>query len=235
MKKFYGYFENENYKVGLTGGIVYVYDRYDNELAKFRVPSGTDYGTFKPGTNIFVAKSFSGCLLVFDLDKPDIVIKYTYTRCGSEDKGFAFSPSGDLFYNIECPDSSVRTQFSVYDGNSFQKLGVYYPGDEKIYLEFVETYPDEVYVFGFMRGDSGVFEYPFTAKFEDGELKDIRKITSNAYPITDWTPWDKNDCRYLYLYKQWETTGCSIYATMSYKCLEDSPVRITIKEIHELN
>ena len=88
-----------------------------------------------------------------------------------------------------------------------------------------------------MRGDSGVYDYPFAAKFTDGEIRDIRRIQSNDYPISEWSPWDKNDCRYLYIYKNWETEGFAKESAKSHECLmqEPEPPRITIKHIWEIN
>ena len=66
-------------------------------------------------------------------------------------------------------------------------------------------------------------------------MKDLRPIQSNAYPITDWSAWDKNDCRYLDIYKKWETEGFSELTAQKYECLKDNPPKVTIKHIWELN
>ena len=36
MKKFYGYYDNGNFRVGCSGASVYVYDQNDTELARFK-------------------------------------------------------------------------------------------------------------------------------------------------------------------------------------------------------
>ena len=56
-------------------------------------------------------------------------------------------------------------------------------------------------------------------------------------PISEWTPWDKNDCRYLYIFKNWETEGFAKESAKSHECLmqEPEPPRITIKHIWEIN
>jgi hypothetical protein len=237
MPKYYAYFDNGTYKVGCTGGSICVFDQNNTELARFKGLSCIYQGAFRPGTNMSVAKSNVGYLLVYDLDTLSLLRKVNITRIGAQDSGFAFSPSGDLFYNIESPVLSIRTQLTVYDGATFDKIASYCVNDEKIFLRFIETYPDEVYVFGFMRGDSGVYDYPFTAKFADGEIRDIRRIQSNAYPISEWTPWDKNDCQYLHIYKNWETEGFAKESAKSHECLmqEPAPPKITIKHIWEIN
>ena len=103
MKKFYGFFDNGKYKVGCNGGTIYVYDQNENELAKFKGFSCTYKGAFRPGTNVFVAKSIVDHLLVFDLDKLSLVKKIKFSRVGGcQDEGFAFSSTGDLFYEETC-------------------------------------------------------------------------------------------------------------------------------------
>ena len=186
---------------------------------------------------MFAAKSNVGYLAVYDLDKLSLIRKINIPRVGAQDSGFAFSETGDLFYNIESPVRSTRTQLTVYDGITFDRIATYFAEEEKLFLRFIETYTDEVYVFGFMRRDDGVYDYPFTARFVNGEIRDIRRIRSNDYPITDWTPWENNDCRYLHIYKNWETEGRSAYAAKQYACLmqEPAPPEITIKHIWEIN
>ncbi len=40
--------------------------------------------------------------------------KIVITRIGAQDGGFAFSPDGNYFYNIESPIRSTCTQLTVY-------------------------------------------------------------------------------------------------------------------------
>ncbi len=235
MRKFYGFFDNGTYKVGCNGGTIYVYDKHETELARFKGLSCTYRGAFRPGTNLFVAKSTCGTLAVYDLDALCLFKKINYTRVGAQDEGFAFSTSGDLFYNIEKPMTSTRTQLTVYDGTSFDKIAVYFADNETMCLQYIETYDDAVYVFGFMRNRSGVYDHSFAAQLVNGELKEIRRIRSNAYPITDWSPWEHNDCRYLAIYKEWETEGFSELTAQQRECLKHHPPKVTIKHIWELN
>lgn len=240
MKKFYGFFDNGKYKVGCNGGSIYVYDQNENELIRFKGLSCASRGAFRPGTNIFVAKSTVGSLWVYDLDKLSLMRKINITRIGAQDEGFAFTPEGDLFYNIEKPVLSTRTQLSVYDGTTFDKIATYFADEEKMHLNYIETYENEVYVFGFMRDEHGIYDHGFTAKFENGSVRDIRRVDSYEYPITDWTPWSlrKNtDCCYLKIYKNWETCGFAEKSASSYECLKQTPEppKITIKHIWEIN
>lgn len=238
MRKFYGFFDNGKYKVGCNGGTIYVYDQTNTELARFKDLSNTYRGAFHPATNVFVAKSTMGSLAVYDLDTLSLVKKINITRKGAQDEGFAFSASGDLFYNIEKPTLSTRTQLTVYDGASFNIIATYFADEEKIVLDYVETHDDEVYLLGFMRDDNDIFDYGFTAKLVNGELRDIRRIQSTDYAIANSImPWDKTDYRYLHIYKYWEAHGFSENTAKQYECLqqEPEPPKVSIKRIWELN
>ncbi len=237
MKKFYGFFDNGKYKVGCNGGSIYVYDQNDNELARFKGLSCIYQGAFRSGTNVFAAKSNTGYLVVYDLDKLSLIRKVNITRIGAQDSGFAFSVTGDMFYNIESPEKSTQTQLSVYDGATFDKIATYFADDKQMVLKHIETYPNEVYVSGFMRGDSGVYAYPFAAKLADGEIRELRRITSNEYPINEWTPFEMNDSWYLWIYKHWETEGCTEMTAKQHECLmqKPAPPKVSIKHIWEIN
>ena len=101
MKKFWGYYDNGEYRIGCNGSAIYVYDRNNNELIRYKDIPYVYVGAFKPGTNIFIAKSTEGYLAVYDLDQDELKKKIAITRIGAQDEGFAFSPDGVFFYNIE--------------------------------------------------------------------------------------------------------------------------------------
>ncbi len=223
MKKFYGFFDNGKYKVGCNGGTIYVYDREEVELTRFKGLSCTYKGAFRPGTNLFAAKSINGVLAVYDLDKLSIIRKINI-HASAQDEGFAFSAAGDLFYNIEKPVTSTRTQLTVYDGLTFDRKAVYFENDEKMFIEHIETYPDGIYLFGFMRGSSGVASYPFAARFADGEVIDIREIKSKLYETPGrWMIWFDTDYEYVKTYKNWELHGFSEKEAQSHECLMQKP------------
>lgn len=139
MRKFWGFYDNGKYHVGCNGGTIYVYNKNDEELAKFRDIKYAYAGTFKPNTNIFIAKSTEGKLAIYDLDSLTLVKKITITTLGAQDEGFAFSYSGDLFYNIEKPNCSTATQLTVYDGFDFTKKAVYFADDRKMVLNILRS------------------------------------------------------------------------------------------------
>lgn len=236
MKKSYGFYNNGKFKVGCYGGSIWVYDQNDNELVRFKGLSYTYVGAFCPGTNIFVAKSTCGTLWIYNLDTLSLFRKIKYSPLGAQDEGFAFSSSGDLFYNIEKPISSTRTQLTVYDSAAFDRMAVYFADEVKMVLHHIETCDNEVYLYGFMRGTCGVYDYAFTARFVNGEVKDIREIKSTEFPITNWTLWGKNDASYLGIYKSWEMHGFTEdSARVDYLIKEPNPPKVTIKQIWQLN
>lgn len=237
MKKFYGFFDNGKYKVGCNGGSIYIYDQKDVELTIFKGLSSTYKGAFCPGTNLFVAKSINGVLTICDLDTLSI-IKKVNIHASAQDEGFAFSASGDLFYNIEKPVTSTRTQLTVYDGMTFDKKAVYFENEEKIMIEHIETYPEEIYLFGYIRGDSNVAKFPFASKFSNGKAIDIREIKSKIYETPGrWMRWFDSDYEYVKTYKDWELQGFSEKGAQSHECLmqKPQPPKVSIKQIWELN
>lgn len=208
MRQFYGFYDNGKYRVGCNSRTVYVYDQDGAELAKFRDIPYAYTGAFKPGTNIFVAKSTEGKLAVYDLDAGRLLKKHSIASHGGQDEGYAFSHSGDLFYNIEKPRDSLYTQLAVYDTSDFHKKAVYFADNRRMHLEELEVYPDEIYVVGFMRDDDGVWDYGFAAKFADGEIIAPRRIRSTAYvfPTLKGRHAETDYC-YLQQYKYWQRQG----------------------------
>ena len=119
MRKFWGFYENETFKVGCNGGTVYIYDKNDKELAEFKDISYAYEAIFKPNANIIVVKSTEGSLAIYDLEKLALVKKIVITRIGAQDEGYCFTPDGKYFYNIEKPYDSTKTQMTVYNTTDF--------------------------------------------------------------------------------------------------------------------
>ncbi len=208
MKKFVGFYNNGKYQVGCNGATVYVYDMNGVELARFKDIKYSYAGVFKPNTNIFVVKSTDVKFAVYDLDELKLIKIITVTEIDvPQDGGFAFSYSGDLFYYIEHPVRSTATQLSVYDGSDFSKIATYFVGD-KMVLDHIEVYPDEIYLLGFIRGADGTFDYGFVSKYADGEIIEPKKIKSpGSATIIPKKRADSMYHIYLSMYKNWEIHG----------------------------
>lgn len=198
MRKFWGFYQNESYSVGCNGGTVYVYDKASKEVAKFKDFPYAYNAAFMPGKNIIAVKSTEGCIGFYDLNALSLLKKITITRIGAQDEGYAFSPDGSLFYNIEKPISSTKTQLGIYEMQSFEKIETLFDDDMRMVLEFLEfnSENDKCYVLGFMRDDEGVFDYGFVALFDSEKhiIYSIHAISKKQY-------------NYLHSYKRWELSG----------------------------
>lgn len=122
MRRFWGFYKNESYCVGCNGATVYIYDKDENEIARFKNIPYAYTAAFMPGRNIISVKSTEGFLAFYDLDSLSLLKKITVTRDGAQDEGFAFTPDGKFFYNIEKPFSSTRTQLGIYETKHLPKL-----------------------------------------------------------------------------------------------------------------
>lgn len=169
-------------------------------MAKFRHFPYAYTAIFKPNSNIIAVKSTEGFLGFYDLDSLSLIKKITVTRLGAQDEGFAFTPDGMYFCNIEKPVNSCQTQLGIYDGASFEKVNTIFADEQKTVFEELEFYGAEAhvaYVLGFMRGEAGgAFGYGFVGKLdiENGALTDIRAIGEEQYNYLRW-------------YKSWERSG----------------------------
>ncbi|MBO5371825.1 MAG: hypothetical protein J6A75_03790 [Lachnospiraceae bacterium] len=196
MKNFWGYYDNGTYRVGCTGGSVYVYNQENKELARFQDMRYIYVGAFMPDANIFVAKSTEGTLAVYDLDRLVLVKKIVITRIGAQDEGFAFSPDGKYFYNIEKPKSSLRTQLTKYDTSDFHAVETIFVNRKDIFLceiEF-EQITENCYVLGFIRDKEDICEKRFVGQLIENEIVEMREISEEVY----W---------YALAYKGWERSG----------------------------
>lgn len=198
MRNFWGFYDNGNYRVGCNGGTVYVYDQSNMELGKFKDIKYAYVGAFQPGTNIFVVKSTEGLLAVYDLDKMELLKKIVITRIGAQDEGFAFSPNGEYFFNIEKPFQSTETQLTIYRTSDYEIVKVMFHGEKVKVLDAIEfdRLSNECYVLGFMRDENGIMDYGFVGKLLGGAIVEIKELKREEYD-------------YISAYKSWELSGCT--------------------------
>ncbi len=198
MRRFWGFYKNESYSVGCNGRTIYIYDSKGKELEKFRDVPYAYTAAFWPNSNRIVVKSTAGYLGFYDLDSLSLLKKITITTIGAQDEGFIFSQDGRYFYNIEKPSDTTRTQLSIYDMESFEKVKTHFADERKMVLDHLE-FDQELgiyYVLGFMRDDGGVIDYGFVGviDIERGLVTDIKKLDKKWYSYLKW-------------YKSWECSG----------------------------
>ncbi len=221
MKNFWGVCSNGNFFVGCNGRTVYIFDKSQNEIAKFRDAPYVYKAKFIPDTNILIAKSTAGFLVVYDLDTLSLIKKITASRIGAQDEGFAITPDGKYLYNIEKPMLSTKTQLTIYDTSDFHVVKTLFNNDDKTVLDNLEFDKDTCYVLGFMRGKSGVLDYGFVAEFSNDEITDIKKIDEKRFD-------------YIRAYKSWEDDGFTDKA-LQWSLLKDEDCieKVSLSEIHK--
>lgn len=196
MRKFWGFYDNGTYRVGCNGSSIYVYDQNNRELNRFKDIKNAYVGVFQPGTNIFVAKTTEGSLAVYDLERSLLLKKIVITQNGAQDEGIVFSPDGKLLYNIEKPFQSTRTQLTIYQASDYTVLNTFFADEMQIHLECLEFDKNGKtgYLLGFMRDESGIFEYGFIGRFLEESISEIKRLNHEEY-------------LYIQAYKTWEQSG----------------------------
>lgn len=180
MKKFWSYVSNGSYSVGCTGQTVYVYDKNENEIAKFKSIPYSYTPMISPDGKIFVVKTTTGRMSVYSLETMSLIRKFRCSKvdCGADD-GFCFSPDGKLFYNIEHHTNEIDYRISVYDTADFTKISQFVPDSDTL-LSHIE-YNAELncyLVLGFRRDQK---MRGFIAEFVDNTLKNIKEISEKKY------------------------------------------------------
>lgn len=221
MRKFWGFYDNGKYRVGCSGQSVYVYDQQDAELARFRDMDYTYRGAFVPGTNIFVAKSNYPKMAIYDLDRLELIKKFRSGRAAPQDHGFAFTPDGSKFYNIE--SHSLHSHIAVYDVPDFSLREVLFADREDLVLYDLEFDPSgNCYIMGYVREPKTNRE--FIGRLADGKITDQK-----------WISWKY--LFYLSRCKSWQNSGFSEkrfpYDNVKYE--KDTPdIRpVSLKEEYE--
>ena len=182
MRRFGCQAENDRFRVGCTGGTVYVYDAGGTELALFR--GDIDHITkvfLSPAGNVCAAKSTTGMLAAYDLDGLKLIRKFRCARAarGGQDGGAAFSPEGDVFYNLETRND-MCSSVAVYDGRTFEERQAYL--DEERFQATDLVYSPSLsclLILGYFRGEAEDNRY-VAAKF-DGRVYDEAEISDAEF------------------------------------------------------
>lgn len=183
MRKFWGYATNGEFSVGCTGQTVYLYDKDNNEINRFKDIIYAYLPAISPNGKIFVVKSSDGRMAVYSLETFSLVKKFRFSKVNSaQDDGFCFSPDGKLFINIERQKDQIHSAISVYETSDFFLLKRIFVDDEtKIsHIEYDED-TNSYYIFGFSVNKKLDELQGFVAKFEDFQIKNVMPISKNEY------------------------------------------------------
>jgi len=179
MRNFWGFYNNGKYKVGCSGSAIYIYDENNNELARFQDLSCIYSGAFQPNKNIFLAKSSLGSFAVYDLDKLRLI--KVVVLDGGED-GFAFTPNGKYFYNIEKYLNSSSSKLVVYDSVNYKVVDSYFNEDDSLKLDIIEfDTSNNCYILGYKMNSKGMFKHGFIGIFQDGKIINQKFMNGKRY------------------------------------------------------
>jgi len=184
MPNFWSYITGDTYAVGCTGQTVYVYDASGKELARFKDIIYAYTPMFCPGQSMFVVKSTDGRLAVYSLDQMRLIKKFRYSKTDAgQDDGLCFSKDGKYFYNIERHIPGYNSCLSIYETSGFHRVQQLFLSEPALELDHIECDADSggLYVLGFMRDETGVFDYGFAAALESNQLTSITRIDFDRY------------------------------------------------------
>ena len=183
MRKFWGSVTNGDYTIGCTGQTVYLLDKDQHEIKKFKDIIYAYTPAISPNGKIFIVKSTEGRLAVYSLETFSLIKKFRFSKVDdSQDDGFCFSPDGALFINVERQISSLHSAISIYDTSDFSLANQILLEKDRMlaHIEFDDE-TNAYYVLGFIRDADRVFDYGFVARFEENQIKDITPISKKEY------------------------------------------------------
>ena len=200
MREFWTYITNSEYKVGCTGQTVYLFDKNNTELAKFRDLKYAYHAAFSPKGDVFVVRSNEGRLAVYNLAERRLTLKVRYAngKDGDEpqDENGCFSSDGERFYII-LSRADLCSSLLIYQTSDFSLEKRLFDGDNMV-LSVIEydTETDGYYLLGFIRNTPDGENTYFVAQLEGDSLTDIEYISENEHT-------------FYREYKEYEATGFS--------------------------
>ena len=181
VPRFYSIIENAEHRIGCTGQTVWVWNKNDIVLAKFKDLIYAYVAAISPCGDMFVVKSAEGRLAVYSLKTLSLIKKFRFSKVNySQDDGFCFSPDGKYFLNVERQKDDLHSAISIYNTSDFSLVSRLTVSDDMM-INQIQPVNDEYYVLGFDRGGNLMNNSYFIAKFRDNTIYEKVKITENEY------------------------------------------------------
>ena len=184
MRRYWSLIGNDKYHIGCTGQTVYLLDKDNTELAKFKDLPYAYASAVSPNGDIFVIKSTEGRLAVYSFSPPVLIREFRYSKVdGSQDDAFCFSSDGKEFYNIERQIDSLKTALSIYDTSDFSLKRRILDKDYSRVLTAIEydVETKTVYLLFFLRNKDGVASKFFVGRLNGDELDDAVNISQKEH------------------------------------------------------
>lgn len=178
MRNFWAYVSNGEFSVGCTGRTVFIYDKDNNEIGRFKDITYGYTPMISPDGKIVVVKSGEGRFAVYSLETLSLIRKFRFSKVdGAQDDGFCFSPDSKYLINLERQIDDLHSAISIYDTSDFSLVNRVFI-DETIMLSTIEydEQSDMYFVLGFERGTEGYASKFFVARLVDLQIMNITYI-----------------------------------------------------------
>ncbi len=185
MKNFWSFIGNDKFNIGCTGSTVYVYDKNNTELAKFKDINYAYTSLISPDGSILVVKSTVGKLAIYSLETLSLIKKFRFSKVeGCQDENAIFSADGKIFYNIEHHIDSCKTALSLYDTESFELKKRLFGDNHLMVLTAIEREEKtgEIFLLGYFRDEkTGVASKFFVGQLVNEEIEELRYISQSEH------------------------------------------------------
>jgi WD40 repeat protein len=203
-KQFWTYKSNGTYHIGLTGGMLWVYDNAENEITRIKTTNYTYDLQFSPDGKRFVTRSNEGILAIYDLETFSLIKKFRYGKAADpHDQNFAFSKDGKLLYIIVYTfDKKIdgpNLWIDVYEMENFTLVKSLFKGVEDFCPDTIEREEntDNFYVLG----KKFLSRNPDDLDWQHSIVKLSNDEIESDYPLSD-----KKRHKYHW-WKWWEESG----------------------------
>ena len=146
-RSFWSYISNGKYSIGTTGGMVYVYDETDREVAQLKVTNYSYELSFFPDGSRFAVRSNEGAIAVYDLCDFHLIKKFRYGKakdphdgnmCISLDCKYLYV----INYTFDTKKDAPDWWIDVYETESFTLVKTLFK-EEDVYPWYIEWAEDE--------------------------------------------------------------------------------------------